>query len=124
MSKELIKELNLLYKEIIYPFPHEDIHYLQDIHDADENLFFDFDEYFMTLAGYSSWGLNTLNWQGEWLDKAKSFLSCSFFVQYPQYEKLKMFINDRNTPALNRDLILAEKLRTKLLEIIGISDQE
>src|SRR5687768_1329450 len=100
MSKELIKEINLLYKETQYPFPSEDIYYLQENHGADDDLYFNFDIYFMSLAGYSSWGYGILKWKGEWLDKAKDFLSCSFFEQYPQYQKLKMFIDDRNTPEL------------------------
>jgi len=118
MTKELIKQLNLLYKQCLSPFPREDIHFLQDNHNASENLYFDFNDYSMTLAGYSSWSFNTLKWQGEWLENVKSFLSCNFFEQYPQYEKLKIFINEQDTPKLYKDLVLCEKLRAKLLEIV------
>jgi len=119
--QRLITELTQLYEETHAPFPYSGCRkLLSEAGQHGEDLISDLDMYFSELAGYCSWGERILKWPREKIRHVCLRASRTFFEKHPQYEHLSPWINETNSPDLHSRLILYERMRNKLLELLSL----
>ncbi len=124
-ANQLAAEVSELFtKGMVGPFPYSDCRrLLREDPDKYEYLIPTLDLFFSTVAGYASWGLKSLQWGSEQIDKATKDLKASFFEQYPLYEPLLPLVTFSNTPHLYSDLRAHEGVRQKLLELLELLNE-
>lgn len=118
---ELATELLSLYKEEYRgPFPYTDSRKLVS-EDAEryQDLVPDLNVYFYQIASHCNGVKKVLKWQRERLLESQTWLAKSFFEAFPKYKPLESLITESNTPDLYSRMILCEKLRAKLLDLLS-----
>lgn len=84
-----------------------------------KDLIPDLDMYFSNIAGYCSWGGRISKWSKEKIRDVQERISKPFFQKHPQYKPLEPLITEISTPDLYARLVLLEKLRAELLELLS-----
>jgi len=123
-AEEIASEAARIYEEEArLPFPCDDCRWLRnefEVEDELEGFIPDLSLWFSDVAGYCSWGKRILNWSEEKLKGTREFLSSSFFDWHPEYGVLERAITEENTPDIYEDLLLYERMRKKLLEVMAL----
>lgn len=123
---DVFSTIERLYLEFRHPFPYADCRKMQVLAgDQAADLIPDLDAYFADLAGYCSRGSRIARMSPEEFLKMKKTVEKSFFEKHPQYEAIRKFITESDTPVLFRGLELSEQMRVALLNIfeLHVADQ-
>lgn len=128
----LIETLDGLYGDILYPFPYVDIWHIYKTVTSrkirtrraiDKGFIPDLDYYWSSIAGCSSWGKKALKWDFEKRQDFARLLNENFFDRHPEYQLVRHWITEVNTPHLYRRFVLHEEMRVNVLALIGILDR-
>jgi hypothetical protein len=115
---DLFETISRLYDEILHPFPYADCRKIQaQFKNAPDGLIPDLDVYFADLAGYCSRGNRIIRMSTQEFLNVKKVASQSFFEKHPEYECIRSFVSEKNSPTLFRDLNYCEEIRAAFLKI-------
>ena len=118
-AESLAREITELFESDISPFPSEDCRWLKCEFEANlDDLYTDLTMWFMTVAGYSSWGKQLLSWSEDKVRQVRDGIRYSFFDESPKYKWLEVHITEANTPGLYEEFKLYEQLRNKLCTLL------
>lgn len=118
-AESMAREITELFESDISAFPSEDCRWLKSEFEANlDDLYTDLTMWFMTVAGYSSWGKQLLSWSEDKVRQVRDVIRFSFFDEYPQYKWLEIHITKANTPDLYEEFQLYEQLRNKLRTLL------
>lgn len=118
-AESMAREITELFESDISPFPSEDCRWLKSEFEANlDDLHTDLTMWFMTVAGYSSWGKQLLSWSEDKVRQVRDVIRYSFFDESPKYKWLEIHITEGNTPDLHEEFQLYEQLRNKLCTLL------
>lgn len=128
----LTETLNKLYEDILHPFPYADIRHIYKTVTSrkirtrraiDKGFIPDLDYYWSSIAGCSSWGKKAPRRAFEKRLKLARLLDEEFFDKHPEYQPVRRWITEANTPYLYRDFVLHEEMRVNALALYRLLDR-
>jgi hypothetical protein len=119
--RELIHELDAYDEQRRQPFPREDCRKITEgDSDKELDLVGDLNTYDMTITGSISWGEKIVDWPSEKINRLLKYTNKPFFEAFPEYKFLEPLITKTNTPDLYEDILLHEKIRLVLIELLTL----
>lgn len=124
--------LDRLYEEMLHPFPYSDISHIYKTVTSrkirtrraiDKGFIPDLDYYWSSIAGYSSWNEKAPRRDFEKRLKLARLLDKEFFAKHPEYQTVRRWITEENTPDLHRDFVLYEEMRVNALALYRLLDR-
>jgi len=101
------------------PFPYSDCRFLsQGTEEITADLITDLDLWMSKIAGYASRGRRLMKLSATELRQIRDAISLTFLDEHPQYRKLALWLNPKDTPELTEDLDNLEKMRLALCDVI------
>lgn len=128
----LIETLDRLYEEIIHPFPYADIRHIYKTVTSrkirtrraiDKGFIPDLDYYWSSIVGYSSWNEKASRRDFQKRLKLARFLNEEFFDKHPEYQPVRRWITEANTPHLYRRFVQHEVMRVNALSLYRLLDR-
>lgn len=121
--REKLEILRELYgSDFLRPFPYQDSRKI--LAESESDFIPSLDMYFSEIAGYCSWGKRVLSWSSEKNIEAQKRLKLSFFQKHPKFARLKLKINDNETPKLYNQMLVYELMRLTLIDILSEIETE
>jgi hypothetical protein len=100
------------------PFPYKDARRLKANHGANDDIVPDLSTYFSIIVGLASTATRLNKRAPQQLRTYGPRLRYTFFQLFPQHEIWRQGMNAQNTPQLNHEMQVAERVRIALLPII------
>lgn len=131
-AAELALQLERMYDSIVYPFPYDDIRYIDKTvtsrkiatRRAIKNGFIsDLDVYLSDIAGCCSWGKKALAWDAGNRELFTQLMGEEFFKKHPEYVLVRRWITQENTLSLYRTLVYYNEMRVNVLALIHLLDE-